>query len=57
MSALVHEPNLANGISVLVAASISLSDPAVSPLISTGGESSRGWMALANFSICATNSG
>lgn len=53
----INTPHLATGISVFAAVSLFLIDPDVTPGISTGGASSKGWIALASFSRCATNSG
>lgn len=54
---IVNTPHLTIGLSVLAAASLFLRDPLVIPGTSTGGASSRGWIAPANFSRYATNSG
>lgn len=52
-----NAPHLTRGLSVLAAASLFLSDPVVTPGMSTGGASRRGWIADASLSRYATNSG
>lgn len=52
-----NTPHLTRGVSVLAAASLFPSDPVVTPGMSTGGASRRGWIAPASFSRCATKSG
>lgn len=52
-----NTPHLIIGISVLAAASLVLSDPAVTPGMSTGGASRRGWIAAASLSRCSIKSG
>ena len=52
-----NAPHLTIGISVLAEASLFLSDPVVTPGMSTGEASKRGWIAPASFSRCATKSG
>lgn len=51
-----NSPHLIIGLRVLAAASLFLSDPAVTPGISIGGASRRGWMAPASLSRYAMNS-